>query len=118
MSEGIENFKPEDRWGYETAEHGPAVVEFLKNYRSLRIDEKKDRYDEMLDLHCSGENSVVLTKISKGAAKLIEVLVFYKDDKIETIKAIFDGEGTGNDIEFFFRRRALVDLFKTKNAQA
>lgn len=111
MEGNIEAFKPRERWENETAERGSAVVEFLKNYRNSRIDDKKDRYDEFLDLHCSGGSWEVLTKVSHGDAKLIAVEVFYKDDKLEKIKVLFDGEGEGN-VEFSIMRRALQDLLE------
>ncbi len=100
-SDNIEN--PKEGWVDE--------VEKYKNEIKLFIYLAKSRnYDPITEFHLSGMNSKVLEKIYSRSVLPEKVEVFYKNNIPEQIHVSYNGEGTGQYLDFYISGKALNDF--------
>lgn len=92
----------------ETEIRKASISRFLSEWLSTPFEERAN-YDHILDLHFSGKNTKVMRKIESESASLVEVSVFYVDDVIQQIHAVFDSEGAGHCIDVYLQNKALQD---------
>lgn len=101
--------KPQkEGWENEKEFRKDAVEKFLqKNLAS-------SKYDSLVELHISGSNLNVMEKVKKGNAKMIELNSFYQKGIAKQVHVVFDGEGTGHNIDIYISGGALEDLLNDK----
>lgn len=86
-------------------------VENYKNEIKFFIYIAKSRnYDSMTEFHLSGMNSKVLEKIYNRTVLPEKVQFFYKNNIPERIHVSYNGEGTGQQLDFYISGKALNDF--------
>ena len=118
MGDIMENRELEQQWKDEISERKSSIVEFFKNYfKSGRMqkegesEEMKD-YDSFTELHFSGSNFDVLTKVKTGEVEPKQVNVYYEEDEIKQIHVLYDSEGKGHNIDVYLKGSAIEDYLK------
>ena len=110
----IEQTPKKQGWQKETEIRQGSINKFLQQH--LQTDpQDRARYDHIHELHFSGMNADVMSKIAQGSAKIIEVAVFYKDGKPDSLHAIFESEGKGHNIDVYLQGSALEDYLASEN---
>ena len=118
MKNTMENRELKQRWKNETSERKDSIVEFIKDYfenrRTQRQEgnERIEEYDSFTELHFSGSNFDVLTKIKTGKAEPKQINVYYEGDEIKQIHVLYDSEGKGHNIDVYLKGSAIEDYLK------
>lgn len=100
--------RPKQGWENQTEQRREGIILFLKNHFEKAQDQRQ-HYDEMNELHISGHNFEVMTKIPKGTAKINEVNILFENDEPTQIHAVFDSEGKGHNLDVYLQGKALED---------
>ena len=118
MGDTMENGELEQRWKDETSERKDSIVKFIKDYFENRrtktrgeSEEMKD-YDSFTELHFSGSNFDVLTKVKTGEVEPKQVNVYYEGDEIKQMHILYDSEGKGHNIDVYLKGSAIEDYLK------
>ncbi|MCK5476159.1 MAG: hypothetical protein KAI71_06300 [Candidatus Pacebacteria bacterium] len=123
MGDAMENRELKQRWKDETLERKDSIVEFIKNYFENRRtqregdnEEKKD-YDSFVELHFSGANVNVNSKIKTGEAEPKQINVYYEEDEIKQIHILYNSEGKGHNIDVYLKGEAIEDYLQENETE-
>ena len=100
-------------WKNQTPEYSEAVAKFVANFYAGKFEDRN--YHTIDDLHFSGSggDSGIMDMLKQGNAPIIAVNTFGVADAIEQIQVVF-GTNNGNNIDVYFKGKALADLLKFK----
>lgn len=99
-------------WGDTTQQDCSPMTDFLKNFMQMPIGERP-RYDSLTELHFSGTNTDTNEKIAKGNGDILYVKRFPNNKNPQQIHVVFDGKGTGHNIDIYLKGNALRDYLKS-----
>lgn len=118
MGNVMENRELKQRWKDETSHRKDSIVEFIKNYFENRrtqreVDnEKMKDYDSFVELHFSGANINVNSRIKTGEVEPKQINVYYEGDEIKQMHIIYDSEGKGHNVDVYLKGKAIEDYLE------
>ncbi len=89
-------------WEDQTVALKEKVKNFIANPQSKNYDQ--------FELHISGMNTDVLTKVWDGTVDAKEIKVFYEKDIPQKINVMYENEGKGQNIDVYISGKALSDF--------
>jgi len=87
------------------------TMEYREDIKNFISKAKANRYDSVAEFHLSGENSRVLNQVYQGEVLPKRVEVFQTDSEPEMIHVVYDGNNSGNSLDFYISGQALDDFF-------